>query len=63
MKTDNDVMLEELYQKVYSFMVGNRINSPETIHQCDWVIENAYEFIEELYKIIEDRLPKTNYED
>lgn len=37
--------LEEI---VRAFIRDQRINAPETIYQCDWVIENAYEFIEKL---------------
>jgi len=63
MKIDNNAMLEELYQKVFSFLAGSRINSPEDIYQHDWVLSNALDFIEDLFTIIEDRLPKTIYED
>lgn len=54
---------DKIYKKVYSFMIGNRINCEEAIYQCDWVIENAYEFIEDLFKIIKPNLPLTEYED
>lgn len=51
-------MKDELYECVKRFMVDNRITCEESISQCDRVIENAYEFIEELFRIIEDDLPK-----
>ncbi|MFD0587692.1 hypothetical protein ACFQZE_06730 [Paenibacillus sp. GCM10027627] len=58
-----DKMKEKLYMKVFSFMADNRINCTETIHQCDWVIENAPEFIEELLNVIKPNLPLIEYED
>lgn len=60
---ETDKLKEELYQKVFSFMVGNHISCVETIYQTNHVIENAYEFIEELFNIIEPNLPLTEYED
>lgn len=54
---------EELYLKVFEFMAANRITCEETIYQCDWVIENAYEFLSDLFKIMGPRLPLTEYED
>lgn len=36
----------DLEQFCRDFVAKQRISCPETIYQCDWVIENAYEFIE-----------------
>lgn len=44
---------EKLFNRIVKFMEDNQIDCEETIHQCDWVIENAYEFIEDLFKIVE----------
>jgi hypothetical protein len=33
---------------VRAFILKNGITCPETINQCDWVILNAYDFIEKL---------------
>lgn len=51
-------MEEELLARVKKFMMDNKVSCEETIYQCDWVIENAYEFIADLYNIIEPALPK-----
>lgn len=48
---------DELYERVFRFMVENRVTCEETVSQCDWVIENAYEFIEDLFRIVEPKLP------
>lgn len=53
-------MEAELLERVKRFMIENKITCEETIHQCDWVIENAYEFIEDLFKIVEPTLPIEN---
>ncbi len=34
------------------FIEENNICCPETIHQTDWVIENAYELIEGICEIV-----------
>jgi hypothetical protein len=56
-------MEKKLFERVLKFMHENEINCEETIHQCDWVIENAYEFIEDLFKIVEPVLPDSFEED
>jgi hypothetical protein len=43
---------ELLFERVRKFIDDNGITCEETIHQCDWVIENAYEFIEDLFNIV-----------
>lgn len=48
---------EEIYNRVYKFMIDNEIDCDDTIYQCDGVIESAYEFIADLFKIIESDLP------
>lgn len=42
--TDPDRVVEI----VREFIEKNKITCPETISQCDWVIENAYDLIEDL---------------
>lgn len=51
-------MKDELYERVVRFMVENGVSCVEAISQRDNVIENAYEFIEDLYEILEEELPK-----
>ena len=48
---------EILFERVVKFMIDNEITCEETIYQCDWVIENAYEFIGDLFNIVELELP------
>jgi 3-hydroxyacyl-CoA dehydrogenase len=55
---DEQVMKEKLFETVIEFMLQNGITCEETVHQCDWVIENAYEFIEKLFKVVEPLLPE-----
>lgn len=38
----------KVLEVVEKFVSNNKISCPETISQCDWVLENAYEFIEDL---------------
>lgn len=45
-------MEEKLELIVKKFVEDNNISCPETIYQCDWVIENAYEFIEQLCEAV-----------
>lgn len=54
---ENEKTYKELYEKVMEFMIENEITCVETIGQCDWVIQNAYEFIEDLFKIVKHKLP------
>lgn len=42
----------QLWYVCKKFVEEQQINCPETIHQCDWVIENAYSFIEEICAIV-----------
>ena len=53
---------EDLMETVMTFMKENGIHCEETITQCDWVIENAYEFIEKLYKTVEPLLSEFELE-
>jgi hypothetical protein len=48
---DRAAVAEKVLAIVEKFVVDQRIHCPETIHQCDWVIENAYEFIEDLCEV------------
>jgi hypothetical protein len=38
-------------------MLNNKISCEETIFQNDLVIENAYEFIADLFNIVKSELP------
>jgi hypothetical protein len=51
-------MEKVLSERVKKFMVDNRISCEETIYQSDRVIENAYDFIADLFNIVESELPK-----
>jgi len=42
---------QKLMAHCKKFVLENEISSAETVHQCDWVIENAYEFIEKCCRI------------
>ncbi len=53
----NEEMKSQLADRVLKFMHDNRITCEDTIYQCDWVLENAYEFIGDLFNIIEPVLP------
>jgi hypothetical protein len=43
-----------------AFLIENRISESETIYQCDWVIKNAYEFIDKIFNMYvdNDQLPE-----
>jgi hypothetical protein len=47
-------------ERVKKFMVDNKISCEETIYQSDLVIENDYEFIADLFNIVESELPIKN---
>jgi hypothetical protein len=34
------------------FVEENKISCPEAVCQCDWVITNAYEFIEDICDVV-----------
>jgi hypothetical protein len=52
----------EVYDRVIEFMKANQISSSETIYQCDWVMENSLEFIDDLFELVKTYLPETfNY--
>lgn len=46
---DKTLRLQELCQR---FIRENQIGCPETIYQCDWVEENAPEFIQRICEIV-----------
>lgn len=43
---------ERLLAHCRAFISKQGITCPETVYQCDWVIENAYEFIEGICDIV-----------
>jgi len=49
---------DKLYERVKRFMDEEGVSCVDAIYQRDSVIEAAYGFIEDLYEIIEDDLPK-----
>lgn len=46
------VAKELCFEQCKKFIEENRISCPETIGQCDHVIENAYDFIERICDIV-----------
>lgn len=46
------VKKDELWNTVENYIQENHICSPESIHQCDHVILNAYEFLESVCEIV-----------
>lgn len=44
--------LLKLWEVVQSFVEEQEIRSAESIYQCDRVMENAYEFIEECCDVV-----------
>lgn len=53
----------QLFERVMKWIEENKISCEETIHQCDWVIENAYEFMGDLFNIVEPLLPEEEEEE
>jgi hypothetical protein len=41
-----------LWNVCKKFVEDQEIGSPETVYQCDWVIENAYEFIADVCNVV-----------
>jgi hypothetical protein len=41
-----------LWKTCMRFIKEQRISCEETISQCDWVIENAYDFIEQVCDVV-----------
>lgn len=56
-ETNNEDIKTKVYERVIKFMKDNSVSCVETIHQCDWVILNAYDFMSDLYEIVESELP------
>lgn len=50
--TDVDDRRLALEEHCKRFIETNRITCPETVYQTDWVIQNAYEFIEGICDIV-----------
>lgn len=44
--------MNELHRICLDFITKQRITCPETIYQSDRVIENAYEFIEQICDVV-----------
>lgn len=44
--------LVNLWEVCERFVKDMEISCVETIYQCDWVIENAYEFVEDICKLV-----------
>lgn len=43
---------DELYELVTKYIKQQKISCVDTIHQCDWVIESAYNFIANCCEIV-----------
>jgi hypothetical protein len=56
----SEQMKNELAERVIKFMKENKVSCEETIYQCDWVIENAYEFVGDLFNIVKSELDITD---
>lgn len=57
-KGDDKLSIKDhVYNRVIEFMKDNRITCEDTIYQTDRVITNAYEFIEDLFRMVGDELP------
>ena len=41
-----------LWNVCVKFIEEQEIGCADTIHQCDWVIEHAYEFIEDVCEVV-----------
>lgn len=41
-----------LWNVCRKFIEEQEIGCADTIHQCDWVIEHAYEFIEDVCEVV-----------
>ena len=48
----NDEKHVQLWDLCRKFVADNRISCPESVYQCDHVIEHGYEFISEVCKIV-----------
>lgn len=48
----------ELFDCVKKFMKENNVECTEDVYQTDYIIENAYEFISDLFEIIKPCLSK-----
>ena len=44
--------MNDLHALCLKFINDQKIDCAETIHQTDWVIENAYGFIEDICEIV-----------
>lgn len=48
----DDIDEAKLLKICQAFIKKQEITCAETIHQCDWVIENALEFIEDICDVV-----------
>ena len=52
MSEEEQLQALELIAHCKKFITDQGIDCAETIYQTDWVIENAYEFIQEICEIV-----------
>jgi hypothetical protein len=50
--TEDGIDRDALVEVCIRFIEDNKISCPETIAQCDRVMENAYEFIEKVCLVV-----------
>ena len=48
----DEALRDDVYDVCRQFIIDNHISSMETVYQSDRVIENAYDFIAELLRLI-----------
>lgn len=53
-------MKEELFKRVYDFMVKHKVSCTDSIIQDDNVMEGSCALIIDMFEIIEDSLPNYN---
>jgi hypothetical protein len=52
---EKELLQRKVTERVSKFMIENDISCEDTIYQCDWVIKNAYDFISDLYTILNEQ--------
>lgn len=53
---EKDELNRKVTECVIKFMKENGVTCEETIHQCDGVIQNAYDFMSDLFNLVESEL-------
>lgn len=48
-----DEIKNKLLEETIRFFNHNKVSCVESISQCDWVMENAYVFLEKLFSIVD----------